>query len=44
MGDTKSETEERWAEYRGVLIACQIRFVAMPMRGKAVAAIYSANA
>ncbi|MBQ3831963.1 MAG: hypothetical protein II815_02195 [Bacteroidales bacterium] len=44
MGDIDSDVESRWAEYRGVLIACQVRFVAMPMRGKAVAAIYSANA
>lgn len=44
MGDIDSDVESRWAEYRGVLIACQVRFVAMSMRGKAVAAIYSANA
>jgi hypothetical protein len=44
MGTIEGEPEERWADYRGWLLGFQMRFVAMPFRGKAVAAIYSANA
>lgn len=44
MGTIEGEPEKRWADYRGWLLGFQMRFVAMPFRGKTVAAIYSANA
>ena len=44
MGSIEGEPEKRWADYRGWLIGFQMRFVAMPITGRGIAAIYSANA
>lgn len=44
MGDKTAKAEERWADYRGWLIGAQVRFVAIPLRGKGISAIYSDNA
>lgn len=41
MGDIEGGPEARWADYRGVLIGFQMRFVAMPFRKFGVGAIYS---
>lgn len=42
MGDIVGEPESRWSDYRGWLLGFQMRFVAMPFRGKGIAAIVSA--
>lgn len=44
MGTIEGEPEKRWADYRGWLLGFQMRFIAMPFRGKGIAAIYSASA
>jgi hypothetical protein len=41
MGTIEGEPEKRWADYRGWLLGFQMRFVAMPFRGKGIAAVYS---
>ena len=41
MGDVKGEPESRWADYRGWLLGMQLRFAAIPIRKKGIAAIYS---
>ena len=41
MGTIEGEPEKRWADYRGWLIGLQMRFVAMRLRDKGVAAIIS---
>lgn len=41
MGSIEGEPEKRFADYRGWLLGFQMRFVAMPFRGKGIAAIVS---
>lgn len=41
MGDIEGEPEKRWADYRGWLLGMQLRFSAMAIRNKGIAAIYS---
>ncbi len=39
MGTIEGEPDKRWADYRGWLLGFQMRFIAMPMRNKGIAAL-----
>lgn len=41
VGTVNCEAEKRWADYRGILIGAQMRFLAQRIKDKGVMAIYS---